>query len=451
MVLLTTSISLAGSAIFFVTFSWITVFAAGLKKIFLKKDQTAYQWASLFVLTSGLCISALDARVNYGIEVFYGVLAGMGSAVVYSVYYIFCDIVGHLEDAPSPESLCAFDGLVGTWVLAIYILVFDGRQWEELVMVPVKEAKGSYDHIIISFVALALSYLVHQLSFFYIAKTSGCVLAGINKSVQTVTVFVVSTVFCGVQPAQCFSWAKAASVVVVAVGVLMYAHASSSAPGYGRKKLSEDEPAECLLQEAEGMGLLTVDGGGGAAVRRGSSADLVRPVEVLHIPVDHFVTRPNGSRVSTSEMSVGKAGASLLDRYDSILDSDKRKRGKSPPSRPPLLSSLPTRQLLEKSSSRKGLVSIAGTDTLVSSMASRFVFGPFANLFSEKKNVRVEEDLGSPLAVSPVHHSPRTEERVSRRVSVAAPRNLDGSLGVADAPGTAQVRRVHAGQLLVPI
>ena len=56
---------------------------------------------------------------------------------------------------------------------------------------------------------------------------SGCVLAGINKSIQTVSVFVVSTVFCKVQPSQCFSSAKLASVIIVVIGVLMYAHATS--------------------------------------------------------------------------------------------------------------------------------------------------------------------------------------------------------------------------------
>jgi hypothetical protein len=65
----------------------------------------------------------------------------------------------------------------------------------------VKEG-GDYQSLAINGSAMALSYLVHQLSFFYIAKYSGCVLAGINKSIQTVSVFVVSTVFCSEQPSQ---------------------------------------------------------------------------------------------------------------------------------------------------------------------------------------------------------------------------------------------------------
>ena len=72
MLLLVASISLAGSALFFITFSWITVMAATLKKCFLGKDQTGYQWFALLFMTFGLCTSAAGAKIDYGINVFYG-------------------------------------------------------------------------------------------------------------------------------------------------------------------------------------------------------------------------------------------------------------------------------------------------------------------------------------------------------------------------------------------
>ena len=50
MLLLVTSIALAGSSLFFITFSWITIFAALLKRIFLGKDQTRYQWFALILM-----------------------------------------------------------------------------------------------------------------------------------------------------------------------------------------------------------------------------------------------------------------------------------------------------------------------------------------------------------------------------------------------------------------
>jgi hypothetical protein len=39
------------------------------------------------------------------------------------------------------------------------------------------QAGTNYTTLVGSFMALALSYLVHQLSFFYIAKHSGCVVS----------------------------------------------------------------------------------------------------------------------------------------------------------------------------------------------------------------------------------------------------------------------------------
>jgi drug/metabolite transporter (DMT)-like permease len=103
LVLIVTSISLAGSSIFFLTYAWVTVIAALLKYVWLGKNQSRYQWVALVTMTLGLCYSATDVRMSYGLNVFYGVLAGFGSAVVYSVYYVMCDILGHL---PGIRPLC---------------------------------------------------------------------------------------------------------------------------------------------------------------------------------------------------------------------------------------------------------------------------------------------------------------------------------------------------------
>jgi hypothetical protein len=139
MILIIVSISLAGSSLFFITFSWITVLAALLKTFFMGYGQTKYQWLSLILMTFGLCCSALDARMLYGMRVFYGILAGFGASIVYSIYYITCDALGNLKDAPSPESLAAFDGLVGTLVLGLAIMFYEGPHWSAFVVNPYKK------------------------------------------------------------------------------------------------------------------------------------------------------------------------------------------------------------------------------------------------------------------------------------------------------------------------
>jgi drug/metabolite transporter (DMT)-like permease len=446
MALLTTSIALAGSAIFFVTFSWVTVFAATWKKIFLKKDQTAYQWASLLLLTAGLCVSALEARVSYGMDVFYGVLAGIASAVVYSVYYIFCDIVGHLENAPSPESLAAFDGLVGTWVLAVYILVFDGRHWEELVIQPVKEAKGHYDSIIISFVALAFSYLIHQLSFFYIAKHSGCVLAGINKSVQTVTVFMVSTTFCGTQPSQCFSWAKAVSVVVVAIGVLMYAHASSVAPRDGEQDESSLSAPEGVVEVMAllGEGVDTsLEELMATRIRSNTRSKGVAEAQQKLLRLSLKTGAGGAGRAGVGMGEMADASGSMLDRYDMIMgDGATSPTVGSNPQLPGLLelTSAPAKGTEVAFSGITPAPTVSNMQSRFTSQASRFM-SPLTGLFSDRKAVRV--DVTSPEASPHAPPSPGSR-RADRRSSFVV---NDAATPVP------QVRRVanHVGELLVPI
>jgi drug/metabolite transporter (DMT)-like permease len=142
MLLIVLSISHCGSALFFITFSWITIFAATLKRMFLGKGQTCYQWFALVFMTVGLCASAAGADVDYGIDVFKGVFFGFCSAIVYSVYYITCDSIGHMKDAPSPESLCAFDGVVGSWLLGTYIVLVKGPYWDEIVVKPVEKVSS---------------------------------------------------------------------------------------------------------------------------------------------------------------------------------------------------------------------------------------------------------------------------------------------------------------------
>jgi hypothetical protein len=98
MLLLVTSIALAGSSLFFITFSWITIFAALLKRIFLGKDQTRYQWFALVFMTMGLCASAAGADMDYGIKVFYGILVN---------FYFFRNCIIYLTFLITPRLVSA--------------------------------------------------------------------------------------------------------------------------------------------------------------------------------------------------------------------------------------------------------------------------------------------------------------------------------------------------------
>jgi hypothetical protein len=213
-------------------------------------------------MTIGLCFSATDARMSFGPRVFEGVIAGFGSAAIYSVYYLICDVIGHLPDKPSSESLAAFEGLTGTLILGlIVIFVRPGPDWTESVVQPVTKAKGPYMQLATGMVTIAVCNFVHQLSFFYITKHSGCVEAGVNKAVQTICVFVLGSVcFCEEQPSQCLTRGKVMSLLTVLAAVLMYAHATnltrgSSGPGRNSDESISHEDTEHILQDI-GAGVL---------------------------------------------------------------------------------------------------------------------------------------------------------------------------------------------------
>merc|ERR1712224_1085163 len=90
----------------------------------------------------------------------------------------------------------------------------------------------------------------------YLTKLSA-VMAGINKAVQAVTVFVVSHVFyCSVDTNQCFTAGKGLAMVLVVGGVLLFSFAKEM----GAKKKAEQQAT-----------IDDVDGGDGFRISNASS------------------------------------------------------------------------------------------------------------------------------------------------------------------------------------
>jgi len=103
------------------------------------------------------------------------------------------------------------------------------------------------------------------MSFFQLAPISGAVDSGVNKAVQTVTVFVAADwAFCDAEfnPRACFSGQKGQSLVLVVSGVLLYSYFSAAASkgggagkaggaagGAGAGAAEEEEERGELLQD----------------------------------------------------------------------------------------------------------------------------------------------------------------------------------------------------------
>ena len=58
-----------------------------------------------------------------------GAAAGLVGSMSYALMYVLTEKTQKAADAPPPEALCVFVGMVGTAVLVAYIAVWDGPSW----------------------------------------------------------------------------------------------------------------------------------------------------------------------------------------------------------------------------------------------------------------------------------------------------------------------------------
>jgi len=239
----------AGSGLFTVLYSSVTVWAALMKWQVVGVRPTVMQWAALVVITIGLALSAWDSLTSNTSkelgEVILGISTGIAGAVFYGAFYVLSDVVLKGEGdglEPPPSVMSAFVGMLNTVLLAVYILLYDGPRWAENVSKEVDTDGGSFYAIVLVYILLTLTQGLHFVSFFYVAKDSGAVAAGVNKAVQASSIFVLSSVFyCHEDTSQCFSPTKGMAVACVVLGVLLYAKGAPVPLQDVGASLAEDE------------------------------------------------------------------------------------------------------------------------------------------------------------------------------------------------------------------
>ena len=138
----------------------------------------------------------------------------------------FCKSTNSL--APSPMGLAAFSGFIGTSITSIYILIFIGPHWDTLIIEPARFEKSSYNSLMFAYVILLIACGLHNTSIVYVGKSGGgAVATGVNKAIQTISVFIVSAIAFGqVHHEQQFSFEKGLGVFFVICGVLFYSFSS---------------------------------------------------------------------------------------------------------------------------------------------------------------------------------------------------------------------------------
>lgn len=166
------SIILAGSLTFTVVYSSVTIWTALFGIPLLRKSPNRIQWTALVLIVVGLLSSAMSHTANMDValvpqsnisahkaeakaaeaeaaassaEFLLGALCGMVGSMAYAIMYVMTEKVQKSADAPPPEALCVFVGMVGTVVLLLYIALWDGPSWKYMVN---DQLTGSYYDIV---------------------------------------------------------------------------------------------------------------------------------------------------------------------------------------------------------------------------------------------------------------------------------------------------------------
>ena len=133
--------------------------------------------------------------------------------------------------APSPIGMATFSGFAGTVSVGAYMASYVGPNWDELVVKPMTVMDSSYEQVVLVYLILLLMCGLHNISFIYVGKSGGgAVVTGVNKAVQTVSVFLASALAYGAAHAeQRMTGEKTLGVIFVVFGVLYYSLKSQEA------------------------------------------------------------------------------------------------------------------------------------------------------------------------------------------------------------------------------
>ena len=249
------SIILAGSLTFTVVYSSVTIWTAAIGIPLLHKRPNATQMLALVLIVAGLACSVLlhgdgtaGTESNNGdipqggsagsadsdtpedkdsSEFILGAAAGICGALSYALCYVITELVQKADDAPPPEALCVFLGMIGTPVVGIWVVSWAGPDWQHMVADELDDKTPFVLYAAVYGAIIVLAF-AHNLAFFYLTKLSA-VMAGINKAVQAVSVFAASHIFfCSVDKNQCLTLGKGVSMVLVVCGVLLFSFAKKS-------------------------------------------------------------------------------------------------------------------------------------------------------------------------------------------------------------------------------
>eukprot|EP01039_Chlorochromonas_danica_P000732 gene732-796_t len=210
----------AGSAIYTVVYSSVTVYTALLAYFFLHRHLHLMQWVGIIIVFLGLAVVSIGAKSD-GSDVLYGVVLILTGSLSHASMYVVRSL--------------------GTTINLVWQFVYTYPRFHQLVVEEIATHGGSVKTVLGSYLLLTILAGVHGMIFYELLGSIGSVSTGVCKGVQSVLVFIVSHwAFCSLKASECFSRTKALSLLIVSLGVYLYSRFSYKPHKYPLRKLTID-------------------------------------------------------------------------------------------------------------------------------------------------------------------------------------------------------------------
>ena len=225
----TIGLELAGSAIFGIIYSSVTVWTALFTCVILRKAQSAVKMLGIATVVAGLTLPTLDpeagAETANARLVFLGICLTFGGTLFYALEYTLCEQAFTLYDRPvDAKQLCFYTGAWGMAFTMIWMTAYTIPRWDELVVSEISDANGNIPLILLLFATHTINNGVHNAAWFVVCELESGVSTGLLMGVKAAALFLASALFfCNEDhPEQCMTPTKSAATCIVLVGTAVY-------------------------------------------------------------------------------------------------------------------------------------------------------------------------------------------------------------------------------------
>ncbi|KAJ3016426.1 hypothetical protein HKX48_004034 [Thoreauomyces humboldtii] len=165
-----------GSGLFQIIYASILVWSAVFSRIFLGRGLSWAQWGAILMIMAGLCVNAVGGQATTSNKatddrVFAGFFITLLGTCIYSGVYTLNDyMLSGVKRPMSPQQQCLWVGLYSTIVCLLVMTVISVPTLRSM---PLENPQ-----VILMYLALIVSALGHNLTYFLLMESTGAVATG---------------------------------------------------------------------------------------------------------------------------------------------------------------------------------------------------------------------------------------------------------------------------------